>query len=77
MVDSVAWNMERERWGRRVREEWIAWALEQPNPKPSWLVEWDGMAETDKEADRRIGEALYLMGFADGFRAGKKSASTG
>ncbi len=49
----------RERLGRRVREVWIAWAKQQPNPKPSWLVEWDGLSEPDKEVDRRIGCAIW------------------
>ena len=44
--------------GRKVREAWIAWAQEQPNPKPSWLIPYDDLPELDKEADRRIGEAI-------------------
>lgn len=52
----------RERLGRLVREEWIAWAKEQSNPKPSWLVPWDGLSEPDKEVDRRIGERLFREG---------------
>jgi len=46
--------------GRIVREAWVAWASEQPEPKPSWLVPWDELSESDKEADRRIGEAVAL-----------------
>lgn len=49
---------ERERLGRLVREVWIEWAREQPDPKPSWLVEWDDLPEPDREVDRRIGERL-------------------
>lgn len=49
----------REELGRLVREVWIEWAKEQPAPKASWLVEWDGLSEPDKEVDRRIGERLY------------------
>ena len=49
----------RERLGRRVREVWIAWAREQPAPKPSWLVPWEQMTEPDKEVDRRIGAAIW------------------
>ena len=55
---------EREALGRRVREVWVEWAREHPNPKPSWLVPWEGLSEPDKEVDRRIGEVLYAMGAA-------------
>lgn len=41
--------------GKVVREAWVEWAKTQPNPKPSWLVGWDDLPETDKEADRYIG----------------------
>lgn len=51
-------NVSRETLGRVVRDAWIAWAEEQPNAKPSWLVPWDLLAEPDKEADRRIGQAV-------------------
>lgn len=49
----------RDHLGRIVREAWIAWAKEQPDPKPSWLVPYDELSEADKEADRRIGEAVW------------------
>jgi hypothetical protein len=49
----------RERLGMRVREVWIHWAKEQPNPKPSWLVPWEALSEPDKEVDRRIGTAIW------------------
>lgn len=49
----------RERLGRRVREVWITWAKEQPNPKPSWLTPWEELPEPDKEVDRRIGTAIW------------------
>lgn len=52
----------REALGRLVREEWIAWASEQPDPKPSWLVPWQGLADPDREVDRRIGERLHTEG---------------
>lgn len=52
---------EREFLGRVVREAWIAWAQGQPNPKPTWLVPYDKLAEADKEADRQIGEAVILL----------------
>lgn len=65
--------MDREQLGRRVREVWIAWAREQPNPKPSWLVPWEGLSEPDKEVDRRIGAAIWCdamaqMGVMDDLR---------
>lgn len=46
----------REQLGELVRLAWIEWTLEQPEPKPSWLVPWAELPEADKEADRRIGE---------------------
>jgi len=58
--DSITGN--REALGRIVRWVWIAWAKEQPNPKPSWLVPWEGLSEPDKEVDRRIGERLAAEG---------------
>lgn len=44
--------------GRMVREAWVKWAKTQPNPKPSWLLPYDELAECDKEADRQIGDHL-------------------
>ncbi len=56
-------KVDREALGRAVREVWIAWANEQPDPKKlSWLVPWDQLCERDKEVDRRIGETVYRMG---------------
>lgn len=49
--------------GRRVREAWVEWAKEQPDPKPSWLVPYDELSEADKDADRRIGSALWREGY--------------
>lgn len=51
--------------GELVRDVWVAWAREQPNPKPSWLVPWDELDEASKEVDRRIGEALERFLRAD------------
>jgi hypothetical protein len=48
----------REFLGRVVREAWVKWAQQQPNPKPSWLAPYDELSEADKEADRQIGEAV-------------------
>lgn len=48
----------REALGRLVREAWVAWAREQPGPKPSWLVPWEDLDEGQREVDMRIGEAV-------------------
>lgn len=49
---------QRDRLGRKVREAWVIWAKQQPNPKPSWLLPYDELSEPNKEADRQIGEAV-------------------
>lgn len=59
---AMAQGVDREHLGQEVRAEWVAWAREQPNPKPSWLVPWEGLSEPDREVDRRIGERLFLLG---------------
>ena len=43
--------------GALVRDEWIAWAKEQPDitEHPHWLTEWEKLSERDREVDRRIG----------------------
>lgn len=53
----------REQLGQYVRQVWVQWAREQPNPKPSWLLPWQALSEPDREVDRRIGEALWVAGF--------------
>lgn len=58
MADAIK---DREALGRLVREEWIAWAKEQPSSKASWLVPWEGLSEPDKEVDRRIGVRLAAL----------------
>ncbi len=50
--------LSREELGKIVRAEWIRWAEQQPDAKPGWLLPWDDMTERDREADRRIGEAV-------------------
>lgn len=59
---ALAWGTHRDALGQMVRETWIAWAMIQPNPKPSWLVPWERLAESDREVDRLIGEALFRHG---------------
>lgn len=61
--------MNRDQLGRMVRDAWVRWAGQQPDPKPSWLVGYDDLSEPDKEADRQIGEALYLAGCRAAIRA--------
>jgi hypothetical protein len=48
----------REDGGKLVRDAWIEWAQSESDPKPSWLVPWDGLREPDKEADRQIWEKI-------------------
>jgi hypothetical protein len=54
--------------GRLVREVWVAWARDQPDAKPTWLVGWDDLPTRDQEVDRRIGLELWRAGFRDGTR---------
>lgn len=67
--------MDRDALGRKVREAWVAWAREQPDPKPSWLLPWERLAEPDREVDRRIGEALFRLGREAGIRAASNVAT--
>jgi hypothetical protein len=55
----------RERLGKRVRQVWVDWAKRHPNPKPSWLIDWDDLPEDMKEVDRCIGAAIYGDCFAE------------
>lgn len=50
--------MTRDELGKIVRDAWIEWAKQQPNPKTSWLVPYEELEEPDKEADRMIAEAV-------------------
>lgn len=50
--------------GMLVREAWVDWAKEQPNPKPHWLTPYKDLSESDKEADRRIGERVARVTLA-------------
>lgn len=52
---------DRDTLGRMVREAWVQWAMTQPNPKPSWTIPYEDLAEPDKEADRQIGEAIARL----------------
>ena len=48
--------------GKKVREVWITWAREQPDPKPSWLLPWDRLSPADRDVDTRIGTRLANIG---------------
>lgn len=61
----LASHFDREALGRWVRDVWITWAREQPEPKPSWLAPWEALTEPEREVDRRIGEELATAGAAD------------
>ena len=52
----------RELVGRMVRQIWVEWAQQQPNPKPSWLLPWDELDTGQREVDMRIGAALFSAG---------------
>lgn len=54
---------QREMVGRSVRETWVKYCIETGDNKSSHLVPYDELSEWDKEADRRIGEVLFLAGF--------------
>lgn len=53
--------MNRDLLGRAVREAWVRWAAKQKNPKPSWLLGYDDLDESDKELDRQIGESIEIL----------------
>lgn len=59
----------RELLGRLVRQVWVEWAREQPEPKPSWLLPWEELDDAQREADMRIGAALYEKGYQAGWEA--------
>lgn len=52
----------RELVGRMVRQVWVQWASEQPDPKPSWLLPWEALDDGQREVDMRIGEKLFEAG---------------
>jgi hypothetical protein len=55
---------DRDTLGREVRRIWIEWAMEQPDPKSSWLLPWEALSESDREVDRRIGEGVAAISAA-------------
>lgn len=56
---------EREKYGRLVREAWVDWAVMQPEPKATWLVAWDDLPESDREADRCIADSVVARATAE------------
>lgn len=57
-------RLNRDYLGELVREAWVEWAMQQPDPKPSWLLPYRDLCEPDKEADRQIGVHLARIGTA-------------
>jgi DNA-binding PadR family transcriptional regulator len=64
----------RELLGRSVRQVWVEWAHEQPDPKPSWLLPWEDLDEGQREVDMRIGDALFAAGRTAGYEYGRADA---
>lgn len=60
-------NQDAERLGRIVREVWVGWAQEQPDvaEHPSWLVPYEDLPVRDRNVDKRIGLALYMLGWCE------------
>lgn len=55
-------SLDAEALGRLIREVWVAWASEQPDAKPSWLLPWEDLDEGQQEVDARMGLALFEQG---------------
>lgn len=51
-------RLDAEQLGQIVRDTWVKWAAEQPDPKPSWLTPWSELDDGQREVDMRIGEAI-------------------
>lgn len=55
-------DQNREVLGMTVRAAWVTYCTETGDDKPSHLTPWRALSDWDKEADRRIGEAvLYRL----------------
>lgn len=70
----------RELLGQAVREEWVKWASEQPDAKPSWLIPWEQLDERDQEVDRRLGEAAirtFIQPILSGYQAAATNEAPG
>lgn len=53
--------MDRDYLGRCVRLAWVAYCRETSDMKTSHLVSWEELSEWDREADRRIGDAIATI----------------
>jgi hypothetical protein len=53
----------REQLGQNVRRVWVGWAQDQLKPKESWLKPWAELTQAEQEADMRIGQVLFGMGW--------------
>jgi hypothetical protein len=51
----------REELGRLVRAVWTEWAQEQPDPRPSWLTDWEDLDDGQREVDMRIGSTVAAV----------------
>lgn len=77
MDESIAPREPRELVGRMVRQIWVEWAREQPDPKPSWLLPWEELDDGQREVDMRIGDALFDAGKKAGHEYGRADADAG
>lgn len=59
--DHAPADLDRDFWGRIVRDEWVKWALEQDDPEDSWLVPWDDLDAGQREVDERMGAAVAAV----------------
>lgn len=48
----------REHFGRVLRDAWLGWARQQPDPKPSWLLPWEDLPAEHQEVDMLMAEAV-------------------
>lgn len=53
----------REELGRKVREQWIAWARQQQSPRETWTIPYDHLHPDIREAACRVGEELFCAGW--------------
>jgi hypothetical protein len=67
----------REALGRFVRQVWLQWASEQPEPKLTWLLSWEEIDAGQREVDMRIGTALFEAGQRSMWNAGDQSEYPG
>lgn len=63
--------LSRDELGRIVREAWIACCLSIGDTKQSHLTPYDELNDSDKEADRQIGEAVVNAMRAEYMREAK------